>query len=45
VAPVDGEVMANRPGIVIKNKQGETYVLVDIAGPADRNVTQNETEM
>jgi hypothetical protein len=45
VAHVDGEVMANRPGIVIKNKQGETYMLVDMADPADRNVTQKETEM
>ena len=39
---VDRDVMANRPGIIIKNKQEETCVLVDVAGPADRNVTQRK---
>ena len=41
---VDREVMTNIPGIIIKNKQGETCMLVDMAVPADRNVTQKETE-
>jgi len=36
--------MENRPGIIIKNKQGETYMLVDMAVPADKNVTQKERE-
>jgi hypothetical protein len=44
VVHVDREVMANRPGIIIKNQQGGTCMLVDMAVPADRNVTQKETE-
>jgi len=43
VVHVDREVMAKRPGIIIKNKQGEACLLVDMAVPADRNVTEKET--
>jgi hypothetical protein len=35
----DKEVMTNRPDLVINNKR-KTYMLVDVAIPADRNVTQ-----
>jgi hypothetical protein len=35
--------MANRPDI-IKNKKEETYIMIDMAIPADRNVTQTEAE-
>jgi hypothetical protein len=38
----DREVIANRP--YIKNKQEKTFILIDMAIPADRNVTQNEAE-
>ena len=41
----DGEVTANRPNIIIKNKIKEkTCTLVDVAIPADRNVVQKEVE-
>ena len=40
----DREVMANRTDIIIKNKQEKTFILIDMAIPADRNVTQNEAE-
>jgi len=38
------EVMVNRPGIIIKNKQVKTGTLIDMAIRADRNVTQKEAE-
>jgi len=38
------EVMANRPGIIIKNKKVKTSTLIDVAIRADRNVTQKEAE-
>ena len=34
----DREVTANRPDIIIKNKQRKTGLLTDVAIPADRNV-------
>jgi hypothetical protein len=41
----DREVTANRPGIMIKNKKKEkTYILIDMAIPADRNAMQKEAE-
>ena len=38
----DREVTANRSDIIIKNKKEETYTLIDVAIPADRNVVQKE---
>ena len=35
---------ANRPDIIIKNKKDKTFVLINVAMPADRNVTQREEE-
>jgi len=40
----DREVATNRPDIIIKNKKGKTYTLIDVAIPADRNVVQKEAE-
>jgi len=40
----DKEVMTNRPGTIIKNKKEETWLLIDVEIPEDRNVTQKETE-
>ena len=40
----DGEVTANRPDIIIKNKKEKTCKLIDVAIPADRNVVQQEVE-
>jgi hypothetical protein len=40
----DRKVTANRPDIVIKNKQEKTCALIDVAIPADRNVVQKEAE-
>ena len=38
----DGEVTANRPDIIIKNKKEKTCTLIDVAIPADGNVVQKE---
>jgi len=38
----DREVTANRPGIIIENKQEKTFTLIDVAMPADRNVVQKK---
>ena len=40
----DKEGTANRPDIIIKNKKEKTFVLIDVAITADRNVTQREEE-
>jgi hypothetical protein len=40
----DGEVTANRPDIIIRNKKEKTCTLTDVAMPADRNVVQKEAE-
>jgi hypothetical protein len=40
----DREVTANRPDIIIKNKKEKTCILVYVAIPADRSVTQKEAE-
>jgi hypothetical protein len=37
-------VMENRPDIKIKNKKEKTCILIDVAIPADRNVTQKGAE-
>jgi hypothetical protein len=38
------EVTANKPDIIVKNKKEETCILIDVAIPAGRNVTQKEAE-
>jgi hypothetical protein len=40
----DSEVTANKPDIIITNKKEKTCILIDVAIPADRNVTQKEAE-
>jgi hypothetical protein len=40
----DTEVTANKPDIIIKNKKEKTCILIDVAIPVDRNVTQKEAE-
>jgi len=40
----DRKVTANRPDIIIKNKNKKTCILIDVAIPADRNVVQKEEE-
>jgi hypothetical protein len=40
----DREVTENRPDIIIRNKKEKTCILIDVAIPADRNVTQKEAE-
>jgi hypothetical protein len=40
----DREVLANRPNIIIKNKKDKICLLIDVATPSDRNVTQKESE-
>lgn len=40
----DREVLANRPDIIIKNKQKKTCILIDVSVPSDRNVVQKEAE-
>jgi hypothetical protein len=40
----DREVTVNRPDILIKNKKEKTCMLIDVAIPANRNVTQKEVE-
>jgi hypothetical protein len=40
----DTEVMANRPDIIIKNKKEKTFILIDVAIPANRKVTKKEAE-
>jgi hypothetical protein len=44
VVHTDTEVTANKPDIIIKNKKEKTHILIDVAIPADRNVTQKEAE-
>jgi len=41
----DSEVTANRPVMIMKNKKEKTCILIDVAIPAYRNVTQKEAEM
>jgi hypothetical protein len=38
------EVLANRPDIIIKNKEDKTCLLSDVAIPSDKNVIQKEAE-
>jgi hypothetical protein len=43
--PVCGHEGTNRPDTIIKHKQKEKmYILIDVAIPADRNVTQKDAE-
>jgi hypothetical protein len=39
------EVTENRPYIAIKNKEEKTFILIDMAVPADRKVVQKKAEM
>jgi hypothetical protein len=43
-AHTDGEVKANRPGIIIKNKKEKTCIPIEVAISADRNIVQKEAE-
>jgi hypothetical protein len=43
VVHTDREVIANTLDMIIKNKEGKTYILIGVAVPADRNV-QKEVE-
>jgi len=36
----DREFTANKPDIIIKNKKGKTFTLIDVTMRADRNDTQ-----
>jgi hypothetical protein len=36
--------MANRPDIIIKNKKEKTCILIDVAIPVHRNVSQKAAE-
>jgi hypothetical protein len=36
--------LANRPDIIIKNKEDKTCLLIDGAIPSDKNVIQKEAE-
>jgi hypothetical protein len=38
------ELTANRQDIISKNKEEKTCILIDVAIPADRNITQREAE-
>ena len=40
----DKEIKANRPDIVIKNKQKRLRTLIDMAVPSERNVASKEVE-
>jgi hypothetical protein len=41
---IDRKVIANRPDIITKNKKEKTCILIDVAIPADTNVTQKGAE-
>jgi hypothetical protein len=36
--------LANRPDIIIKNKEDKTCLLIDVAIPSDKSVIQKEAE-
>jgi hypothetical protein len=38
----DREVTANKPDIIVKNKKEKTCILIDVAIPVDRNITQKK---
>ncbi|KAF7218105.1 putative LOC107393841-like protein [Nothobranchius furzeri] len=40
----DREIMANRPDIVIKNKEEKTCLMIDMTIPSEKNVTTKELE-
>jgi hypothetical protein len=44
VLQTDREVTASRPDMIIKHEKEKTCILIDVAIPADRNVTQKEAE-
>jgi hypothetical protein len=41
---VEREVLANRPDLIIKNKEDKICLLIDVALPSDRNIIQMESE-
>jgi hypothetical protein len=41
---MDREVTVNRPEIIIERKNEKTCILIDLATPAGRNVTQKEAD-
>jgi hypothetical protein len=38
----DREVTTSKPDIIVKNKKEKTCILIDVAIPVDRNVTQRK---
>jgi hypothetical protein len=40
----DREVLANRPGIIIKSMKDKIFLLIDVAIPSDKNAIQKESE-
>lgn len=40
----DREIKANKPDIIVKNKKHKTCLLIDVAIPADSNITDKEAE-
>jgi hypothetical protein len=40
IVHTDREVTTNSPDKIIKNKQEKTYLLIDVAIPADRHIVQ-----
>ena len=40
----DRGVTANKPEIIIKNKNEETCILIDVAIPTDRHIMKKEAE-
>ena len=40
----DREIKANRPDIIIKNKEEKTCLMIDMTVPSERNVTIKEVE-
>jgi hypothetical protein len=41
---MDREVLANRPDIIVKNKEDRTCLLTDVAIPSGGNVIQKEAK-
>jgi hypothetical protein len=36
--------MVNRPVVIIKNKEEKTWIMIDVAFPADKNVSRKGAE-
>jgi hypothetical protein len=37
----DRNVLANRPDMIVKNKEDKTYLLIDVAIPLDKKLKRN----